>query len=192
MKNLNTIIHRIKNAKGLTLIELLAVVVILAIVSAIAVPSIAKLIDNSKTDAHVANAEQMVNAINIARQDDQDLATSRVLIIPLGYLIDKGYLEKMKDPDNGGGYIEGEKEITIAHTENDYFNWLFNTNHSKGSYAVVYDGKITALKLVNQKTADGKGKSRGIQTKFGTAITYYDSTTKEYKKLSRSDVNPTP
>lgn len=38
----------LRNEKGLTLIELLAVVVILGIIAAIAVPSIGKIIDNSK------------------------------------------------------------------------------------------------------------------------------------------------
>ncbi len=38
----------IRNEKGLTLIELLAVIVILGIIAAIAIPSIGAIIDNSK------------------------------------------------------------------------------------------------------------------------------------------------
>lgn len=37
---------RVKNEKGLTLVELLAVIVILAIVAAIAIPAISNVIDN--------------------------------------------------------------------------------------------------------------------------------------------------
>jgi len=54
--------NRLKDQKGLTLIELLAVIVILGIVSAIAVPSILGIIENSKVDAIKSEAIQVINA----------------------------------------------------------------------------------------------------------------------------------
>ncbi|EIJ79046.1 hypothetical protein PB1_15849 [Bacillus methanolicus PB1] len=56
---------RLKNQKGLTLIELLAVIVILGIISAIAVPSIGGLINKSKSDATVAEGIQIINAAKL-------------------------------------------------------------------------------------------------------------------------------
>ena len=97
----------IRNEKGLTLIELLAVIVIFGIIAAIAIPSIGGLIDNSKKDAHVANAQQMINAAKIAVTADKSLipANGKAKTIPLKYLEDNGYLETVKDPD-GKGYTK--------------------------------------------------------------------------------------
>lgn len=52
----------LKNEKGLTLVELLAVIVILGIVAAIAVPSIGGIIQKSKEDSYKADAIQVLNA----------------------------------------------------------------------------------------------------------------------------------
>lgn len=55
-----------KDERGLTLVELLAVVVILAIVAAIAFVMVGKVIENSKKDAHIANAQQIISAVKLA------------------------------------------------------------------------------------------------------------------------------
>ncbi|MEC5187217.1 type II secretion system protein [Geobacillus thermodenitrificans] len=132
----------IKNERGLTLIELLAVVVILGIISAIAVPSIGGLIDNSKKDAHVANAQQMINAAKIAVTADKSLIPddSGPVRIELKKLESNGYLEKVKDPD-GGTYNKTDSYVMISNDNN------------KLSYSV---------KLINDK--------RGVQTDNGEAV----------------------
>jgi len=56
------LVRLLKEEKGLTLVELLAVIVILGIISAIAVPSIGGLIENTKKEAHKANAHQLIEA----------------------------------------------------------------------------------------------------------------------------------
>ncbi|MEH7389995.1 prepilin-type N-terminal cleavage/methylation domain-containing protein [Bacillus sp. JJ1503] len=53
---------RLKDQRGLTLVELLAVVVILGIIAAIAVPSIGNVIAKSKYDAAKADAIQLISA----------------------------------------------------------------------------------------------------------------------------------
>lgn len=49
------------NKKGFTLIELLAVIVILGVVMAIAIPSMQKIIDNSKKDTLISTAQEYIN-----------------------------------------------------------------------------------------------------------------------------------
>lgn len=82
---------KLKDQRGLTLIELLAVIVILGIISAIAVPNIGKVIDNSKESAIRADAIQILNAAKLYAADNgvpvDDTTTANV---------DEGELDKTK------------------------------------------------------------------------------------------------
>jgi type IV pilus assembly protein PilA len=149
----------LKNEKGLTLIELLAVVVILGIISAIAVPSIGGLIDNSKKDAHVANAQQMVSSARLAITADSTLLEVENSYLTLAYLVKQEYLESVSDPD-GGSYKDGGtgSNEAVQTTEPG----------AKQSYVVITNGKVTAVKLFNGK--------RGIRGAGNTTISVSDIT----------------
>lgn len=56
----------VKNEKGLTLIELLAVIVILGIIAAIATPSISNIINTQRDKALLADASTMISAAKVA------------------------------------------------------------------------------------------------------------------------------
>ncbi len=60
------LLKRLKqDERGLTLVELLAVIVILGIVGVIAFVAIGNVIENSKKDAHIANAQQVISAVEL-------------------------------------------------------------------------------------------------------------------------------
>lgn len=131
----------LKNQKGLTLIELLAVVVILGIISAIAVPSIGGLIDNTRKDAHVANAQQMISSAKLAVTGNTDLRPTSTtdVFIPLKYLIDEGYIDDMEDPDGGTYNVgkindsdSGSYVLVSQNSASDYTYEVVLTNGERG------------------------------------------------------------
>ena len=127
----------LKNQKGLTLVELLAVIVILGIIAAIAVPAIANIIDNSRKDAHVANAEALYDAARLAivaenisasednewtfdaiEEEDESEDTTINLVVD-------GYLDNPPEDPEGDGTYDNAQVVYNGDTYNitldDYF-----------------------------------------------------------------------
>lgn len=105
-----------KDERGLTLVELLAVVVVLAIVGLIAFVAIGNVIENSKKDAHVANAQQVISAAELYEASGGEIGTTNAT--ELDTLEDE-----LIDPwDSNNTYdfkIEKKDEIKITSEHNN-------------------------------------------------------------------------
>lgn len=87
----------IKNdARGLTLVELLAVIVIIAIVGTITSVIVCNLIENAKKDAHIVNVLNILSAAKIYDASNGNKHIDEMLKVET--LINESYLEPLIDP----------------------------------------------------------------------------------------------
>ncbi|TCI73663.1 MULTISPECIES: prepilin-type N-terminal cleavage/methylation domain-containing protein [unclassified Exiguobacterium] len=107
---------QLKDERGLTLVELLVVVVILGIIAAIAVVAIGGIIENSKKDAMVSDARQMISSAKLyTASSPLGTAESKTMdfVGPIEDTEIDGtkYLDNLKDPF-GTNYSKAEVVIT--------------------------------------------------------------------------------
>ncbi|TCI31607.1 prepilin-type N-terminal cleavage/methylation domain-containing protein [Exiguobacterium sp. SL-10] len=125
---------QLKDERGLTLVELLVVVVILGIIAAIAVVAIGGIIENSKKDAMVADAKQMVSAAKLHTASNPQAGTLTFLSTSTGATptttsgTGMDYISNLKDPFGDGQY----KTATVTITEDS----------GKFAYAVTLEGAV--------------------------------------------------
>ncbi|MCT2343135.1 prepilin-type N-terminal cleavage/methylation domain-containing protein [Bacillales bacterium AN1005] len=136
----------IKNEKGLTLIELLAVIVILGIIAAIAIPSIANIIEKSRFDAIKADAVQIMNGAQTYVSSND---------------IEAGNEENVLGPDELAEYVEnittftGDNAYTVTVTDNGL---EFSGTGTKGNVEIAF----TSATLTEINTAKKDGKENKI------------------------------
>lgn len=118
MKNL------LKNNKGLTLVELLAVIVIIGILSSLAVTAISKLLDRSTENYYKDQEDNIALAAQTYTNDNRNLlpfkttAPDNTTTIGLCDLINNGYIKTVKDK-SGKKCISGCVKIT-KNSKEDY------------------------------------------------------------------------
>ncbi|MBQ7136864.1 MAG: prepilin-type N-terminal cleavage/methylation domain-containing protein [Bacilli bacterium] len=122
------------NNKGFTLIETLAVVIILGVLLLVAVPSISKYVDRSRKNTYISSVKSMVNAVSVAitSQDlPYDIEEDEAMIIPFSeikmekknstkkspyanWVQDKSFIMVLYDGDNYNYYVSALDEAGYA------------------------------------------------------------------------------
>lgn len=92
MKNM---MKRLRNERGLTLVELLAVIVILAIIATIAFVMIGNVMENAKKDAQIANGQQLIASAKLYEANGGEIGNEGVTAETLH---EEGLIEQITDP----------------------------------------------------------------------------------------------
>lgn len=117
-----------KNKKGFTLIEVLAVIVLIGVISMIAVTSYSQYITKSKRTAYETAENSMKEAAEGMFTDCMGSNSDRAVcdlfrtprpdqsvMIPLSSLIENGYIPKVSDPDKQGEFCSEDRSYVLAY-----------------------------------------------------------------------------
>ena len=94
MKKMQKLMKKFRNERGLTLVELLAVIVILAIIGTIAFVMVGSVTENAKKDAHIANAQQLIASAKLYDATEKPIDGSVTGV----ELNSAGMIEPLTDP----------------------------------------------------------------------------------------------
>lgn len=133
------------NNKGLTLMELLAVIIILGIIAAIAITSVLKVIGDMRDRAFIANAWNMKEATDFYLKEATTSGAGAKERITYYELVESGYMGTFNDPDT-------DRELAPSHE----------------SYVTIQNNKAIAvcLKGENRKLCtEEDGVDQAIQYK---------------------------
>ena len=164
-----------KNRKGFTLVELLAVVVILGLMMGIAIPNIMGIIKKQKQSTYLEDAKKMISRAEYMLRSTtkvQKPTNGNCIAMTLGYL-DNG---EFNNPPYGGAYFGTLSYVYIRNNAGHYEYWV-----------QLYECQTPGQKSSQSGSGDGGGSYtsaliRECNNTSGTGIDLLSSTDEKLKK----------
>lgn len=171
------------NKKGFTLIELLAVIVILGVVMAIAIPSMNKVIDNSKKDTLVSTAQEYINGAKTMLLSANELPDyNNVLIVPINEIdLDRGG----KSPYTSEAFDPSMSYVVVVNKSNQ------NTAAGASEYEyfiTLYDSSQNCLVPTSEAALNNKAKITRGYIASGEATCGIDEVKTGFNKFTNSKI----
>ncbi|MDD3048640.1 MAG: prepilin-type N-terminal cleavage/methylation domain-containing protein [Bacilli bacterium] len=135
------------NKKGFTLVELLAVIIILGVILSITIPSVERSIDKARTKTYATNEVLMINAARLYMADNINLipnSSGETVSIELSTLIKAKTIKPIKDAKDTEELCSGrvliEKETTKKYKYYAYLdcpNYTTNTAYLNANNIIL-------------------------------------------------------
>lgn len=145
----------LRKEKGMTLVELLAVLVILGIVAAIAVPLIGNIINDSKEKAILADAQQILSAAKLAHANGEGTGKGTA---DSPKIFDHTILSEYVD---GNANIKAGDEVTFNGSTWEVTYKELTKLDNKGKYKDASKGTINEKTLSKLLSGDSDSGSAG-------------------------------
>ncbi len=140
------------NKKGFTLIEILAAIVILGIVSAIGITAVSSNIVESRKSVYVNLARQLADSARDMRGQDKlprDLKTGEALVIPCFSL--NGKELDLSEGTGFGDLVADYCYVGIVNTNNEYKYYVTSVDTSNHGFVAVEYSEINKDRLVDDE-----------------------------------------
>lgn len=123
------------NQKGFTLVEILAAVAILAILSGIAVGAVSRYLQKARTTAYERIMESSKEGIsNKIVQENHYCLDADDCIFKIEDLEDQGYIESLEDPAKRGTSCTGEISAWVTDTTKDIVEYSYKLELECANY----------------------------------------------------------
>lgn len=150
---------KVMNKKGFTLVELLAVISLLALLAGIAVPNVISTINNNKRNTFLQDAKRLVTRAEYLISSDKEVRNKLInnsisqKTYSFSELNEKG--EFSSDPDSGGEtYQDGSVKVTYdpASKTFKYCVYLNGIKRQVGTSSSCIDSNnLTGISVVKDK-----------------------------------------
>lgn len=164
------------NNKAFTLIELLAMLVVLGILMAITVPNITGILNQHKTNVIIEDVNKMVETAKVKIASNSNIKNpdiGKCLVFSLNYLDDN---QDIETGPNGGAYNKNDSFVIVTREGSSYKYYVRLVEENDDEYYGVNFTEYSSF----EKNSDGKIDT--ISSLIG--ITREDSTTQLESRFS--------
>lgn len=141
------------NFNGFTLIEMLAVVVILGVLLLVAVPAVSKYIYKSRKDTYISSVKSMINSVSVAMTSQEmpyDIDEDEAMIIPFSEI----KMEKMEQTKKSpfAKWVQDRSFVMVLYDGNTYNYYVSALDEEGYALPLVKEQDLTVKSITTDKS----------------------------------------